>query len=354
MLPLVSQTVLLAVLGLADDRGAALEIAAVRVAVDPQGASASCVTARPVGLRWQPTPLAIVLPPGRRARRGGRGPAGRSQDPCDGKCLTIRYDGLLAPDKKRLDVALSCVPTRARRRRALVGAGREPPGGRHRHRAPVPADRQSASATRSGPEHQRPGRAALRRSPGPGPPAALPLHGPDQNGIKMGGMYPGIGAGTNCFVFAGPSECLYFAVTTRACNRRCICFAFRATSSTPGFVKYPFHEQAAPGPSADFVLSPYSGNWHAAAKSIGPGQLLVRTPKQPEWVCRMTGAANHPQAPVRRGAHPYNTIAQMARDGSRPASTRCFCSSGGTAEWTAPIPTTPLTRSAARRGSPPS
>jgi len=33
---------------------------------------------------------------------------------------------------------------------------------------------------------------------------------PDQNGIKMAGMYPGISAATNCFTFAADKEGLYF------------------------------------------------------------------------------------------------------------------------------------------------
>lgn len=140
---------------------------------------------------------------------------------------------------------------------------------------------------------------------------------PDQNGIKMSGMYPGIGAATNCFVFAGEREGLYFGSHDPSLQSTLHLFRLLGDELQAGFVKYPFLAPGAKWASADFVLAPYSGCWHAAAKKYRTwANCWFLAPKQPEWVRNMTGwqriILKHQYGEV---LHPYDTIPNMARDG---------------------------------------
>jgi hypothetical protein len=140
---------------------------------------------------------------------------------------------------------------------------------------------------------------------------------PDQNGIKMGAMYPGAAAATNCFVFAGEKEGLYLGSHDPSLQSTLHLFRLVNDDLQTGFVKYPFLATGAKWASADFVLSPYSGNWHVASKKYRAwANCWFVPPKQPEWVKKMTGwqriILKHQYGEV---LHPYATIPQMARDG---------------------------------------
>ncbi len=140
---------------------------------------------------------------------------------------------------------------------------------------------------------------------------------PDQNGIKMGAMYPGAAAATNCFVFAGEREGLYLGSHDPSLQSTLHLFRLVEDDLQTGFVKYPFLAPGGRWTSADFVLSPYAGNWHVAAKKYRNwANCWFVPPKQPDWVRHMTGwqriILKHQYGEV---LHPYATIPQMARDG---------------------------------------
>lgn len=140
---------------------------------------------------------------------------------------------------------------------------------------------------------------------------------PDQNGIKTGVMYPGVHAATNCFVFAGDKEGLYFGSHDPTRQSTLHLLRLVGDELQAGLVKYPFVATGAQWDSADFVVSPYSGSWHVASKKYRAwADSWFVPPKPPEWVRKMTGwqriILKHQYGEV---LHPYTTIPQMARDG---------------------------------------
>ncbi len=141
--------------------------------------------------------------------------------------------------------------------------------------------------------------------------------GPDQHGTKLAAMYPGSGAATNCFLFATKDEGLYFGSHDPSLQSTLHLFHFHDERLQAGFVKYPFLPPGQKFASAEFVLSPYSGTWHVASKKY---RAWVNTwfsvPQRPEWVRRMTGWQRIIlKTQFGEVLHPYDTVAQMARDG---------------------------------------
>jgi hypothetical protein len=141
--------------------------------------------------------------------------------------------------------------------------------------------------------------------------------GPDQHGTKLTAMYPGSGAATNCFLFATKDEGLYFGSHDPSLQSTLHLFHFHDEQLQAGFVKYPFLATGQKFASAEFVLSPYSGTWHVASKKYRTwANTWFSAPKQPEWVRRMTGWQRIIlKTQFGEVLHPYNTVAQMGRDG---------------------------------------
>ena len=124
---------------------------------------------------------------------------------------------------------------------------------------------------------------------------------PDQNGIQMAGMYPGGGAATNCFVFAGPSEGLYFGSHDPSLQDTLHLFRLHGGELDAGFVKYPFLR----GPEVHKCrVRPFSLFWELARR----GQEISRLGQQ--LVCASKTArvgasddrlaAGDYEAPIRR------------------------------------------------------
>jgi hypothetical protein len=139
----------------------------------------------------------------------------------------------------------------------------------------------------------------------------------DQNGVKMAGMYPGVSAAMNCFVFAGPKEGLYFGSHDPSLQNTLHLFRALGDALEAGFVKYPFLAARGTFTTAPFVLSPYAGTWHVAARKYRRwADTWFSPPRQPDWVRRMTGwqriILKHQYGEV---LHPYATISRMADDG---------------------------------------
>ena len=141
--------------------------------------------------------------------------------------------------------------------------------------------------------------------------------GPDHHGTKLTAMYPGSGAATNCFVFATKDEGLYFGSHDPSLQSTLHLFHFFQGELQAGFVKYPFLATGQKSTSAEFILSPYSGTWHVASKKYRTwANAWFSVPKQPEWVRRMTGWQRIIlKTQFGEVLHPYDTVAQMARDG---------------------------------------
>jgi hypothetical protein len=247
-------------------------------------------------------------------------PAARPKIAVDASAITVRYDSLESLNKQRLEISLEL-------RVSL------PPGSDDVHWSAVVENRQPGVTVTElqfplvGKCRLRPGQALIWSHIG-GQRFADPkvevrrrhsaYMAPDQNGVKMSGMYPGISAATNCFTFADDKEGLYFGSHDPSLQSTLHLFRLLGDDLDAGFVKYPFLRTGEKFTSAEFVLSPYSGDWHVAARKY---RSWVNTwfvpPKQPEWVRRMLGwqrlIMKHQYGEV---LHPYSLLPQMHRDGA--------------------------------------
>jgi hypothetical protein len=139
---------------------------------------------------------------------------------------------------------------------------------------------------------------------------------PDQNGIKMSAIYPGVAA-MNCFAFASEKEGLYFGSHDPDFLDTLHLFRLSGDDLEVGFVKYPFLGTGETFRSATFVVAPYVGDWHVAAKKYRDWSNTWFVPlEQPDWVRKMTGwqrvILKHQYGEVLR---PYSAISQITSDG---------------------------------------
>jgi len=296
-----------------------LENNAVRVAVDAQGHLAELLN-RNSGWNYAgQQPLWRIFYTAADVRDIEARAATAPQVAVEGSRLTVRYAGLESPQKKPLDITVQWTARLVAReddvRWTIAVENREPgvtitevqfPLVGHCRLRPG----QALITSRLGGErHADP--KALARS------GHTRFMGPDQNGIKFGLMYPGTAAATNCFVFDAGSEGLYCGSHDPSLQSTLHLFRLLDDELQVGFVKYPFLAPGQKWRSAEFVLAPYAGTWHVAAKKYRAwANTWFRVPQQPDWVRRMTGwqriILKHQYGEV---LHPYNTIVQMARDG---------------------------------------
>ncbi len=141
---------------------------------------------------------------------------------------------------------------------------------------------------------------------------------PDQTGIKMTLVYPGTGAATNSFVFAGTAEGLYFGSHDPTFQQTVHLFRMQGQDVETGFVKYPFLPPGKTFAVDGYVTSPYRGDWHAAAKKYRAWADSWFTPvKKPAWIESMSGwqrvILKHQYGEV---LHPYAEMGQVYRDGA--------------------------------------
>lgn len=141
---------------------------------------------------------------------------------------------------------------------------------------------------------------------------------PDQTGIRMMAMYPGTGAATNSYVFAGPDEGLYFGSHDPTFQQTVHLFRMQGTDVETGFVKYPFLTAGKSVTEEGYVISPYRGDWHTAAKKYRAwADTWFHPVKKPAWIENMAGwqrvILKHQYGEV---LHPYHEVPQIYKDGA--------------------------------------
>jgi hypothetical protein len=113
----------------------------------------------------------------------------------------------------------------------------------------------------------------------------------DYKGIEMSLPYNAFsGAATNCFLFMNDSEGLYFGSHDPSFQATVHLFRLRGNDIDAGFIKYPFLKSGEKTEIKGYVISPYSGTWHAASKKYRKwaDSWLPRV-EPPGWVKRITG-----------------------------------------------------------------
>jgi len=113
----------------------------------------------------------------------------------------------------------------------------------------------------------------------------------DQCGIQMGSMYPGTYAALNCFLFADKYEGLYFGSHDISFqNTLHLLKLHNDTSIIASFVKYPYLSAGESVRIKGYVISPYSGTWHYAAKKYRKWlESWMEYQYPPEWVKKLNG-----------------------------------------------------------------
>jgi len=140
---------------------------------------------------------------------------------------------------------------------------------------------------------------------------------PDQHGIKMTTLYPGGGAATNCFAFAGKDEGLYFGSHDPAFQHTLHLFRLQGEDIETGFAKYPFLNTGKTYAVDGYVISPYGGDWHVAAKKYRAwANTWFKAVSKPAWVENMAGwqrvILKHQYGEV---LHPYSEMPGVYADG---------------------------------------
>lgn len=139
----------------------------------------------------------------------------------------------------------------------------------------------------------------------------------DQDGVRMSIRYPG-GAATNCFVLANAVEGLYFGSHDPSFQMTLHSLRAKGRDVEAGFIKYPFLETGKTFRADGYVLSPYSGSWHVAAKKYRAwADSWFKPASKPDWVThQMTGwqrvTLKHQYGKV---LHPYSEIPGICADG---------------------------------------
>ena len=247
--------------------------------------------------------------------------AGAPKITVDGSCITVRYDALESPQNKRLAMGVEfkarvapgdddvrwTIAVKNQQSGAVVTEVQFPLVGNLQLRP-----QQAFISSRQGGQRYADPKAYVRG-------AHSRFMAPDQNGIKSAVMYPGVHAATNCFVFDAKSEGLYFGSHDPSLQSTLHLLRLLGDELEAGFVKYPFLNAGQKFASAEYILSPYSGAWHVAAKKYRAwANSWFHPPRLPDWVRQMTGWQRiiliHQYGEV---LHPYNTIAQMAADGRK-------------------------------------
>ncbi len=109
----------------------------------------------------------------------------------------------------------------------------------------------------------------------------------DHNFLHTDMSYPGQCA-TNCYVFAGPDEGLYCGCHDETFAHTLHMFRLYGDDLECGFARYPSLATGAALTVDTFVLSPYSGDWHAAARKYRAwADAWFTPPSPPKWVRTM-------------------------------------------------------------------
>jgi len=118
-----------------------------------------------------------------------------------------------------------------------------------------------------------------------------PFQSQDHLGIQIRSLYPGLDASMNCFVFADDEEGLYLA--SHDPSFQLTGHLLRLVNHQDleaGFVKYPFLQTGESAVIPDFVISPYIGTWHTAARKYQAWtKTWYKKPEVPAWLQGING-----------------------------------------------------------------
>jgi hypothetical protein len=88
----------------------------------------------------------------------------------------------------------------------------------------------------------------------------------DHLATRVSSLYPGIWTATNSYLFANEKEGLYFGSHDPTFQQTLHLFELKNEDVSAGFVKYPYLQPGQEVHIGGYVISPYSGTWHVAAK----------------------------------------------------------------------------------------
>ena len=102
--------------------------------------------------------------------------------------------------------------------------------------------------------------------------------------------YPGATASTNCYAFCDEAEGLYVGCHQNSDEFTEHQVRLYGDALECGMVRYPHLERGQRAGLCDFVLAPYAGTWHEAARRYRSwADSWFRPPDPPDWVRRLKG-----------------------------------------------------------------
>ena len=142
---------------------------------------------------------------------------------------------------------------------------------------------------------------------------------PDYHFRQMTITYPGQTAATNCYLFANDKEGLYVGCHDDSFSNTLHSIRLYGEGIEAGLAKYPSLKQGGTWRQDGYVTSPYTGDWHVAARKYRAwADTWFRQREQPEWVKLMTGwqrvILKHQYGEVH---YRYDQLPQIYRDGAK-------------------------------------
>ena len=102
--------------------------------------------------------------------------------------------------------------------------------------------------------------------------------------------YPGSTAATNCYQFCDGEEGLYVGCHDDSAELTQHQVRLYGDALECGMVRYPHLATGETVETGEFVLSPYTGTWHVAARKYRAwADAWFRPPRPPEWIRRLKG-----------------------------------------------------------------
>lgn len=146
-----------------------------------------------------------------------------------------------------------------------------------------------------------------------------PYTNEDHRGIQVQGLYPGVSAGVNCFVFPGQSCGLYFGSHDPTFRNTVHLLRLDRAELEAGFSKHLFLDQGASVRIEGYVVAPYRGTWHAAADKYASWARSWYAPaRRPAWIDELTGwhrlIMKHQNGDV---LFPYSELPRIHESGAR-------------------------------------
>jgi hypothetical protein len=146
-----------------------------------------------------------------------------------------------------------------------------------------------------------------------------PYTNEDFGGLQVQNLYPGFTAACNCFVFAGDQEGLYFGSHDETFRNTIHLWRVLGDNLEAGFAKHLFLKPGEAARIEGFVLSPYSGSWHAAADKYSAwAHTWFKTLPKPQWIENFHGwqrlIMKHQNGEV---LFPYDAMPRIFADGKQ-------------------------------------